>query len=66
MSRTIRATARCQFCDWKVKATGDDVVEVGTFLRRLCIEHTEREHAVEDMQGMLDAVRNAMPPKEED
>jgi len=45
--RTVRATARCQFCDWKVKATGDDVVEVGTFLRRLCIEHTEAEHADE-------------------
>jgi len=43
----VRATARCQYCDWKARATGDNVVEIGNFLRRLCIEHTEAQHAEE-------------------
>lgn len=45
--QTVRATARCQYCEWKARATGDNVVEVGTFLRRLCLEHTEAQHAEE-------------------
>jgi len=61
MTQTVRATARCQFCNWKARATGDNVVEIGTFLRRLCLEHTEREHADRLRQEVLDAI-----PTEED
>lgn len=54
--QTVRATARCQFCDWCAKATGDNVVEVGTFLRRLCLEHVEEMHHDRLQQDVLDAM----------
>lgn len=55
--RRVSATARCQYCSWSAKYTGDDVIEVATFLRRLCIEHTEAMHADEHNHRVDDSER---------
>ena len=47
MTQKVSATARCQYCAWAARHSGENVIEVATFLRRLCIEHTETMHADE-------------------
>ena len=57
MGQKVSAKATCEYCDWSAKATGDNVVEVATFLRRLCIEHTEALHA-DEHHARVDTARS--------
>lgn len=40
----VRAVASCHLCNWSAEHTGDDAMEVGTFLRRLLIAHSMHFH----------------------
>jgi len=38
------AIAMCSYCKWKVKFTGDSILEVATNLRRLVVAHVDERH----------------------
>lgn len=44
-TKQLTATATCQYCPWSAVMTGDDLVEVGSFLRQRCVEHQTTMHA---------------------
>ena len=65
MGQTVSAKAMCDYCAWSAKATGDSVIEVATFLRRLCIEHCEEQHHDEHARK-CEATRQRVKRLEED
>jgi hypothetical protein len=41
---TVRATVACGHCPWTAVHVGDNVHEVGTFLRALLLRHVAERH----------------------
>jgi hypothetical protein len=40
----FEARASCTYCSWSAHMTGDDPIEIATFLRARIIEHVDEVH----------------------
>jgi len=51
--QTVQATVACAHCRWSAVQTGDNIIEVGAFLRALLLRHVAERHpdvALEDVR----------------